>query len=277
MSVMKNPMEIFKILPRTDCRDCGAATCLAFSVLVFKGEKALAECPHLDADLARETRVTGLKVVNADEALAAGIAALKKQVQAMDFAEAGRRLGAEIIGGRLVIRCLGKNFQIDRAGDIHTDIHVNFWLLMPLLDYVLNAKGIEPEGDWVPFVELPGGRDLNPLFMQRCEIPIKDVVDQYPDLFFDLLALFNGRDLSNGVHADCAVILHPLPKVPMVIAYSYAEEGFESSLRILFDRKAEQNIGAESLRGLATGIARMIRRLVRRHGLDPALMKHVTP
>lgn len=275
MPVMKNPMEIFKILPRTDCRDCGAATCLAFSVLVFKGEKTLADCPHLDSALADSAQVTGLKVPNADEALVAAIAELKKQIQAMDFAEAGRRLGAEIIGGRLVIRCLGKNFQLDAAGNIHTDIHVNHWLLMPILDYVLNARGIEPEGDWVPFAEIPGGRDLNPLFMQRCEIPIKDVADQYPDLFFDLLALFSGRDLANGVHADRAVILHPLPKVPMVIAYTFAEEEFESSLRLLFDRKADQNIRAESIRTLATGIARMIRRLVRRHGLDPALMRHV--
>ncbi|MBI9083252.1 MAG: DUF3786 domain-containing protein [Desulfobacterales bacterium] len=275
MTTLKNPMEIFKLLPRTDCRDCGAATCLAFSVLVFKGEKRLADCPHLDSALAQNAHVTGLKAANADETLAAGIAALKKKVPALDFAQAAPRLGATVAGDRLAIRCLGKNFQIDSQGNIHTDIHVNNWLLMPLLDYVLNAKGAEPAGQWVPFVELAGGRELNPLFMQRCEIPIKEVADRDSDLFFDLLGLFSGRELTDGFHADRSVVLYPLPKVPMVVAYSFAEEGFESTLRLLFDRQVEENLHAESLRTLATGVARMIRRLVRRHGFPESFMKHV--
>ena len=275
MTTLKNPMEIFKLLPRTDCRDCGAATCLAFSVLVFKGEKRLTDCPHLDPT-AQNAQVTGLKAANADEALEEAIAALKKQIPAIDFAEAARRLGATVAGDRLSIRCLGKNFELDARGNIHTDIHVNPWLLMPLLDYVLNAKGVDPTGAWVPFVELPGGRELNPLFMQRGEIPIKEVADRHTDLFFDLLALFSGREIDDGFAADRAVILHPLPKVPMVVAYSFAEDDFESSLRLLFDRQVEANLHAESLRSLATGVARMIRRLVRRHGLSESLMKHVS-
>jgi Domain of unknown function (DUF3786)/Putative Fe-S cluster len=276
MTMLNNPMDIFKLLPRTDCRECGAATCLAFSVLVFKGEKQLADCPHLDADLAGGVQITGLKAANADEALAAGIAALKKQVQAMDFSEAAERLGADLIVGRLAIRCLGKHFQVDAAGDIHTDIHVNNWLLMPLLDYVINARGVEPEKDWVPYVDLAGGRERNPLFMQRCEIPTKEVADRDPGLFFDLLALFSGRQVADGLTADRAVVLYPLPKVPMVIAYSYAEDDFESTLRLLFDRRVEENLSAESLRTLATGVARMIRRLVRRHGISETFMKHVS-
>ena len=45
---MKNAMEIFKILPRNNCRDCRVPTCLAFAAAVFKGEKSLEECPHVD-------------------------------------------------------------------------------------------------------------------------------------------------------------------------------------------------------------------------------------
>lgn len=275
MTTLKNPMEIFKLLPRTDCRDCGAATCLAFSVLVFKGEKRLADCPHLDPAIAQDAQVTGLKAANADEALEAIIAELQKQVPTIDFEETARRLGATVADGRLVIRCLGKNFQIDTQGNIHTDIHVNSWLLVPILDYILNGKGVEPAGDWVPFVALTGGRDRNPLHMQRGETPIKEVADQHTDLFFDLLALFNGKELDNGLTADRAVVLQPLPKVPVVVAYSFPEDDFESSMRLLFDRQVEENISAESLRTLVAGMARMIRRLVRRHGFPESFMKHV--
>ena len=47
MSQLNNPVEIFKLLNKTNCRDCGSATCLAFAAAVFKGQKRLNECPHL--------------------------------------------------------------------------------------------------------------------------------------------------------------------------------------------------------------------------------------
>ncbi len=50
---------IFKLLPRTNCRACGFATCMAFAAALSKGEIAVDGCPDLkDAsnDNARELR-----------------------------------------------------------------------------------------------------------------------------------------------------------------------------------------------------------------------------
>jgi len=41
------PLEIFKRLPRTNCRDCGEATCMAFAARLARGEAVLTGCPHL--------------------------------------------------------------------------------------------------------------------------------------------------------------------------------------------------------------------------------------
>jgi ArsR family metal-binding transcriptional regulator len=41
------PLEIFKRLPRTNCRDCGQPTCMAFAARLARGEAVLTECPHL--------------------------------------------------------------------------------------------------------------------------------------------------------------------------------------------------------------------------------------
>ena len=37
-------LEIFKRLPRTNCRACGEATCLAFAVQVWQGRRLPREC-----------------------------------------------------------------------------------------------------------------------------------------------------------------------------------------------------------------------------------------
>lgn len=49
---MSQPREIYAILPKTNCGDCGDATCLAFTVKLVKGEKRPEDCPCLSADLA---------------------------------------------------------------------------------------------------------------------------------------------------------------------------------------------------------------------------------
>jgi ArsR family metal-binding transcriptional regulator len=42
-------MEILKILPRTNCRDCGQPTCLVFATKVSQGEAEPQDCPGLSA------------------------------------------------------------------------------------------------------------------------------------------------------------------------------------------------------------------------------------
>jgi len=37
-------LEIFKRLPKTNCRACGELTCLAFAVRVWMGELAVSKC-----------------------------------------------------------------------------------------------------------------------------------------------------------------------------------------------------------------------------------------
>jgi len=43
-------MEIYKNLPKTNCKDCGFPTCLAFAMQVAAKQKALTDCPHLSDD-----------------------------------------------------------------------------------------------------------------------------------------------------------------------------------------------------------------------------------
>ncbi len=46
-------LEIFKQLPKTNCKDCGQPTCLAFAMALATGKTSLDLCPHI-SDTARE-------------------------------------------------------------------------------------------------------------------------------------------------------------------------------------------------------------------------------
>jgi len=40
-------IEIYKLLPQTNCGDCGVPTCLAFAMKLAAGQAELAKCPHV--------------------------------------------------------------------------------------------------------------------------------------------------------------------------------------------------------------------------------------
>jgi CO dehydrogenase/acetyl-CoA synthase gamma subunit (corrinoid Fe-S protein) len=42
-----NLVQLFQLLPRSNCGQCGCATCLAFSAALLEGNKQLADCPAL--------------------------------------------------------------------------------------------------------------------------------------------------------------------------------------------------------------------------------------
>jgi len=41
-------LDILKLLPKTNCRNCGAPTCMVFAVELSTGEKSPGQCPDLD-------------------------------------------------------------------------------------------------------------------------------------------------------------------------------------------------------------------------------------
>jgi acetyl-CoA decarbonylase/synthase complex subunit gamma len=44
-------IEIFKLLPKTNCGDCGVPTCLAFAMALAAGKAELDKCPHLSEEV----------------------------------------------------------------------------------------------------------------------------------------------------------------------------------------------------------------------------------
>ncbi|MBU1398690.1 MAG: acetyl-CoA decarbonylase/synthase complex subunit gamma, partial [Proteobacteria bacterium] len=46
-------IQIFKLLPKTNCKECGVPTCLAFAMNLASGKAELDSCPYV-SDEARE-------------------------------------------------------------------------------------------------------------------------------------------------------------------------------------------------------------------------------
>ncbi len=264
MSAPSNHLEIYKLLPKTNCRDCGLAACLAFAVAVMQGQKGLYDCPHLPGEIVAQVPSPG-GPRQQDDDNQGRLRAFQEEVRRGDLAEMARRLGLELRRDRLIIPCLGKEFSLGPEG-ILSSCHVNTWVSLPILSYALHGAGLEPRGVWLPLRDLPGGVDWGNFFEHRCEKPLKKVIDEYTDLFELIIDIFAGQPAPEQFDSDIAVLIHPLPKLPILLCYWRPEDGMDSALHMFFDVTAEENLSIESIYSLGVGLVTMFEKIARTHG-----------
>jgi hypothetical protein len=267
MGEFKNTMDVFKLLEKTNCRKCNKPTCLAFAAAVFQGQIALGECPFISEDIIKVYGSQKLKYESASEQDYIKVMdQLKNRIKQIDLESKAEKLNGKFSNGRLTLKIFGKNLGIDENGGISTDIHVNPWIVPPVLNYVLSSKGIPLTGSWVPFRELETSKDWTRFFEHQCVGAFKQVADTTPSFFKNIIQLFNGQPVQNHYDADISLIIYPLPLLPILICYNHPEDGLESDLNLFFDNTADKNLPIENIYTLATGLANMFTKLAATHG-----------
>ena len=119
MSQINNPMEIFKLLDKTNCRECREPTCLAFAASVFKGQRQLDECPHLGRDILERFGGTTQKPAGIEADQEASLNQLKKKIATIDLPSSAERLGGRFSKGKLTIKIPGNRgpFAMDHIAE----------------------------------------------------------------------------------------------------------------------------------------------------------------
>ncbi|GAB6144015.1 DUF3786 domain-containing protein [Desulfocicer niacini] len=267
MAKFNNTMEVFKLLEKTNCRKCNKATCLAFAAAVFQGQVSLSDCPYIDEKTLKAYADKDNKRESGPEQdYLKVMAGLKEKIKQTDLASRAGILGGKFSNGRLTIKILGKNLNVDTNGEISTDIHVNPWIAPPVLNYILFGKGLALTETWVPFRELETSMDWSRFFEHQCVKRFKKIADSSPSFFENIIEIFNGKPVENHYDADISLIIKPLPLLPMLICYNNPEEGMESDLNLFFDTTADKNLPIESIYRLGTGLANMFEKLAATHG-----------
>jgi hypothetical protein len=137
------PIEIYRILEKSNCGRCQLPSCLAFAAAVVAGRKKLIDCPRLD-QAAREQLAGNLKTraeLAPDQA--AFIDRLEEKVNRLDLARLAPLVGGVYRDDRLVINSMGKDFLIDQQGQLFSEcliILIKHSFLKPLLILEANAQ-----------------------------------------------------------------------------------------------------------------------------------------
>ena len=266
MAQLSTNMDVLKILPKTNCRDCGLTTCLMFSVAVIQGQKTLDQCPHIDPEVLAQYWVAAEKRPTLEEDSEKALQRMRKAYSGLDLAQRAEIIGGEYDGEKITVNMLGKPFHVDNDGFLASNCHINMWLTVPLLSYVMECQGRDIQNQWVPMRDLPDGADWAKLFNQRCEKPFKTVVDNYTGLFEYMIDIFEAEPAPGSFDSDIAVVVNPLPKLPMLICYWKPDDGMESDLNLFFDSTASYNLPISAIYTLGVGMLTMFEKIAQTHG-----------
>ena len=112
MNKLNTPLDVYRLLAKTNCRECGSVSCFAFATEVIKQEKTLSDCPSLDKSIADQYEGTIARRVNLESIQQEQLRELQQAIGRTDLASREQVLKGRMRGSSLVISCLGRDFEV---------------------------------------------------------------------------------------------------------------------------------------------------------------------
>lgn len=183
-------------------------------------------------------------------------AAAEQAVRAADpdvlAARAGVRLSTADGGSpRLEIPALGQIVTLTWPGLVFgpaSPLLESFPWRLIALHYLAGATGTEPGENWVSYRELPDGLFYANTITREVEEPLARLYGLAPAHFLEAGQRLGGEPLAM---ADAALLLRPLPRVPLLFALWTEDEEFPAKVKVLYERSGADNLPLQDLRILA--------------------------
>jgi len=249
-----------EVLPKTNCRDCGLATCLAFAGMVISEKLELRKCPYLAPELVEKVQQ------ELDVQHSKGKWTKRDLAQdALDWAKeraASTRLEdlPQRIGGTL--KRQGDTVFLELpyfAGTVHIQERgmtkedgspLNRWEQVFLYNHVAMGGSRAPEGSWKGLEEIPNTVSKVKSMRDSVEDPLIQRFSGHPQELLSAGLALGGLDVKEQYPtADVALLFRALPKVPVLLLFWDEEEAerFDARVKLLFDATIVEHLDIESM------------------------------
>ncbi len=252
------PIQLYNLTPKTNCGECGLASCLAFATQAIVGQVDLDACPYLDSDAIQPFRLrlseqhkSGIGVKR--EGFEKALQFLRQEVKKWDFRSIASSLGAVLDESRgeptLVFPYLDGEVRVTVEDVVKSSgEEISPYEKIFIYNYVIGGAG-NPSGMWVGMESLPNSVSKIKSLQAHCEAPLSRAfsgkIDRLPIAVSGI-----GQEVSRqDKHVDYAAHFQILPKLPIRVLWWDADpaEGFEARAKFLFDEKVLDTLDLESL------------------------------
>ena len=259
------------VLPRTNCGDCGFATCLAFAGMVVSEKHPLDGCPHLTPDLLQrcneELRVqyaagTWTKRDMAQDALNWA----RERSASMGLADLPPRIGGVLVRdddrSALKLTYFNTHIIISTEDIARGDgVDLTRWEKVFIYNHLAQGGRRLPSGIWKGFEEFPNTVSKVKTMAGQVESPL---VDRFGSRLDELIVPAPGIGgiavTGKANSADAAFRFQPLPRVPVMLLFWGEDpvDGFGASAKLLFDQTVTDHLDIESIVFLSERLRQML-------------------
>ncbi len=247
-----NPLDIYKRLPRNNCGECPAKTCMAFAVNLSRGECSVSECPEINEQSKKEIPEM---LSDTGDWKEKRLAELFDEISHIDLSAIAKDIGAGITGDSLKLKYMGREITIKHSRFME-DLDISDKLL--ILIYIKHSGSSPLSDTWKAFRELKDGLIRAKAFTEMCELPLAKLFDKNRQELLDILIEMGARKVT-GFSSECSLVIHPLPKVPFLILLRPGEEGFDPDCKVLLDSTVTEFIDVEVLLYLGLAFVKAIK------------------
>lgn len=249
---MKTAVEIYKLLPKTNCGSCGTVSCFGFAARLASHQASPDDCPTMTAS-AREA----LKEADADRRPSPGtvyeqaLQSLQPKIQALDFRKTAMRFGAALIGpDSLDLTFLNEQFHITKEKITNpAGTEPLPWISILIYNHLCMPDPPAPAGEWITFSSVPASHAKDKAWAGHVEEVIAKEFTGNVAALKAACEKFGGVPLDISGSHDAAYEFHFFPHYPALLLFydAVAEENFPAQCKLLLDRTAPNYLDIESI------------------------------
>lgn len=249
---MKPAVEIYKLLPKTNCGKCGLPSCFGFAAKLATHQASPADCPDMTPagrDILEEAGAEhrGSPGTVYEQALES----LMPKVRALDFRKIAALFKAKLVNSdTLGIAFLNEDFTVTREKILDASgKEPRPWISILIYNHLCMPDPPALSGEWVSFSSIPASHAKDKAWAGHVE----EVIARH--FSGNIAGLASACEKMGGVKAgvtgnhDAAYEFRFFPIYPALLLFYDAvpEENFPAQCKMLLDRNVPHYLDLESI------------------------------
>jgi len=249
---MKTAVEIYKLLPKTNCGTCGMPNCFGFAVKVASGMASITSCANL-TDTTKAALAAELDEPHASRGTVweQALASLQPKIQALDFTKVSILFGADLVApDTLELSFLNDRYRVtkEKIVDEQGNAPAPFISIL-MYNHLCSPNPPSVSGEWITFSSVPASHAKDKAWAGHVEeIIAKHFSGNVEGLRKACEKLGGTKAEIKGSH-DTAYEFRFFPKYPALLLFydEVPDEDFPAQCKLLLDQTVDRYLDIESI------------------------------
>jgi hypothetical protein len=249
---VKTAVDIYKLLPKTNCGKCGMTSCMGFAAKLASHQASPDDCISMTTSARETLREAGTSPRESPGTVYEQVlASLQPRIQALDFRKAASLFGATLIDPEhLGITFLNEHYVVTKEKILDASgAKPRPWISILIYNHLCMPDPPTPSGEWITFGSVPASHAKDKAWAGHVEEVIASHFAGNIEGLTNACVRFGGSPAAIPGNHDVAFEFRFFPHYPVLLLFDDAvsDENFPAQCKLLLDRTAPRYLDIESI------------------------------